>query len=207
MIAKSLLVGFVALCALGVASSQLIQAIVSLKGDNPYIVGNITLSQSDNGPVAIWGKITGLRTGKHGFHIHEKGDITGGCGSTGSHYNPHKKPHGALTDADRHIGDLGNINASPDGVALVSITDSVISLRGPHSILGRSIVVHADADDLGKGGFQDSLTTGHAGGRLACGVIGILTPLESWPTESSAVSLSSGAITLLITVIMQRLLH
>lgn len=33
--------------------------------------------------------------------------------------------------------------------------------------------VHADPDDLGKGGFEDSKTTGHAGGRLACGVIGI----------------------------------
>ena len=32
--------------------------------------------------------------------------------------------------------------------------------------------VHADPDDLGKGGHPDSLTTGHAGGRLACGVIG-----------------------------------
>lgn len=33
--------------------------------------------------------------------------------------------------------------------------------------------VHADEDDLGRGGFPDSKTTGHAGGRLSCGVIGI----------------------------------
>ena len=33
--------------------------------------------------------------------------------------------------------------------------------------------VHADEDDLGRGGFEDSKTTGHAGGRLACGVIGL----------------------------------
>ena len=44
---------------------------------------------------------------------------------------------------------------------------------GEHSVVGRSLVVHAGTDDLGKGGFEDSLTTGHAGGRVACGVIGI----------------------------------
>lgn len=38
--------------------------------------------------------------------------------------------------------------------------------------MGRSVVVHADPDDLGRGGFNDSKTTGHAGARLSCGVIG-----------------------------------
>lgn len=51
--------------------------------------------------------------------------------------------------------------------------DKQISLIGPYSIVGRSVVVHAGTDDLGKGGHQDSLTTGNAGGRAACGVIGI----------------------------------
>ena len=40
------------------------------------------------------------------------------------------------------------------------------------NILGRSIVVHKNPDDLGKGGFEDSLETGHSGPRLDCAVIG-----------------------------------
>ncbi len=40
-------------------------------------------------------------------------------------------------------------------------------------MVGRAIVVHADEDDLGRGGFEDSKTTGHAGSRISCGVIGL----------------------------------
>jgi Cu-Zn family superoxide dismutase len=48
----------------------------------------------------------------------------------------------------------------------------LVKLIGPTSILGRTVVVHAGTDDLGKGGHPDSLKTGNAGGRPACGVIG-----------------------------------
>ena len=40
-------------------------------------------------------------------------------------------------------------------------------------MIGRSIIIHEGVDDLGKGGFDDSKTTGHAGARLACGIIGV----------------------------------
>ena len=71
------------------------------------------------------------------------------------------------------MGDLGNISANADGVAVVDIVDHHIQLRGPHSVIGRAVVVHEKADDLGKGGHKDSLTTGNAGARLACGIVAL----------------------------------
>lgn len=41
----------------------------------------------------------------------------------------------------RHVGDLGNVEAGDDGIAKVNITDKMISLAGPLSIIGRSVVV------------------------------------------------------------------
>lgn len=69
---------------------------------------------------------------------------------------------------------MGNILADTRGVALVNIEDNFISLTGSNSIIGRAVVVHEEEDDLGLGGKPDSKTTGHAGGRLGCGIIGVL---------------------------------
>mgnify|MGYP002633445028 FL=1 len=73
----------------------------------------------------------------------------------------------------RHVGDLGNVTAGEDGVAVYEIEDKHVMLTGETSVIGRSFVVHAGVDDLGEGGHELSKTTGNAGGRLACGVIGL----------------------------------
>ncbi|KAK4481675.1 hypothetical protein RD792_012582 [Penstemon davidsonii] len=100
--------------------------------------------------------------------------ISGDNNVRGPHFNPLKKDHGSpLDDEERHVGDLGNILAGSDGVAEISITDKKIQLSGEHSILGRAVVVHADPDDLGRGGHELSKTTGNAGARVGCGIIGL----------------------------------
>jgi len=107
--------------------------------------------------------------------VHEFGDITT-CGDAGGHYNPDKANHGAPENSKgkRHVGDLGNIQAENGKEASIDITDSIISLWGERSIIGRAIVVHEGPDDLGLGGDEGSITTGNAGNRVACGVIGIV---------------------------------
>lgn len=83
----------------------------------------------------------------------------------------------AFQDSERHVGDLGNIDASAAGEAEINITDSQISLIGAQSVIGRAFVVHEDTDDLGRGGHELSKATGNAGGRVACGVIGLAKSL------------------------------
>jgi len=152
------------------------KAVVVLKGDSG-VQGTVTFTQkSPTSAVIISGEIHGLdANAKRGFHVHELGNTTGGCLSTGSHFNPDGNTHGAPSDATskRHAGDLGNIQSDSDGTATLSFTDSIISLNGAYSIIGRAVVVHAGTDDLGKGGNEESLKTGNAGGRAACGVIGL----------------------------------
>lgn len=139
--------------------------------------GRVVFKQAKNGEgnVKIVVKVTGLKPGKHGFHIHERGDLSQGCTSAGGHFNPFGVPHGGPEDApsERHCGDLGNIVAGEDGTAEIELEDYLISLQGGRSIIGRSVIIHADEDDLGRGGHADSKTVGHAGARVACGVIGI----------------------------------
>ncbi|KAI9250269.1 copper/zinc superoxide dismutase [Sporodiniella umbellata] len=150
----------------------MVNAVAVLKGEK--VSGTVTFTQAtENDAVLVEAKFNGLTEGKHGFHIHEFGDNTNGCISAGPHYNPHGKTHGAPEAETRHAGDLGNITASASGEATLKIEDSQLKLIGPHSIIGRTVVIHAAEDDLGLGGHELSATTGNAGDRLACGVIGV----------------------------------
>jgi Cu-Zn family superoxide dismutase len=124
--------------------------------------------------VHVKGKITGLTPGLHGFHVHEYGDMTDDKGmSTGGHFDPDKKMHGGPKSKERHVGDLGNIKANDKGVAEIDMMDKLLSLHGPHSIIGRGLIVHAKADDL------KSQPSGDAGGRVGGGVIGIAKDEEA----------------------------
>jgi len=118
--------------------------------------------------VRIEGHVEGLTPGKHGFHIHEWGDCSAPDGtSAGGHYNPDDHPHAGPGQMKRHMGDLGNLDANPMGEADYESTDGYVALNGPRAIIGHAVIVHAGEDDL------TSQPTGNAGGRVACGVIGI----------------------------------
>ncbi|XP_024364184.1 superoxide dismutase [Cu-Zn] isoform X2 [Physcomitrium patens] len=149
-----------------------LKAICVLAGPSDSVTGVISFVQDGAGPTIVEGTVKGLNPGKHGFHVHALGDTTNGCMSTGPHFNPKGLEHGAPEDEVRHAGDLGNVIAGEDGIAKVSLKDAHIPLGGPNSIIGRAVVVHADPDDLGKGGHELSKSTGNAGARIACGIIG-----------------------------------
>lgn len=145
--------------------------VAVVRGDSK-VYGVVYFEQSsESEPTTISWEISGNDPNAlRGFHIHQFGDNTNGCTSAGPHFNPEGKEHGGPTDDVRHVGDLGNIATDANGVAKGQIKDSLVKVN---DILGRTIVVHAGEDDYGKGGFEDSKTTGHAGGRNACGVIGL----------------------------------
>ncbi len=105
--------------------------------------------------------------GVHGMHIHEKGDCSAADGSSaGGHFNPAGKPHGDRTAAERHAGDLGNVESSSTGEVSATFDVQDISVSdGQEGIIGKSVILHEKADDL------KTQPSGNSGGRIACAVI------------------------------------
>jgi Cu-Zn family superoxide dismutase len=113
--------------------------------------------------------LSGLTPGAHGLHVHRCADFSNGCASTCEHYNPDGvSSHGGPLGPNRHKGDFGNIYADTSGKCTQQhiIVDTELD-----EIVGRAFIVHADPDDYGVGGHEDSASTGHAGARIAGGVI------------------------------------
>jgi Cu-Zn family superoxide dismutase len=147
------------------AVEKAVAVLASAAGDD--VAGAVWFAKMADG-VHVKARITGLTPGTHGFHIHEFGDCSApDFTSAGAHFNPMSQPHAGPQAAARHVGDLGNITAGADGVALIDHHDKQIAFSGHHGVIGRAVVVHAKADDL------KTQPTGDAGGRLACGVIGV----------------------------------
>ncbi len=153
-------------------------AVLLLAGCNAkdYQVARIAPTQGNNakgevrfykvdGGVRVIATLEGLMPGKHGFHIHEKGDCSApDAMSAGGHFNPTGSPHGAPTapPTARHAGDLGNIEAGADGKANYDHVDSMLVYE---SITGLSVLIHAGEDDF------TTQPSGNSGARVGCGVI------------------------------------
>lgn len=136
------------------------------------VSGTVTFEETSEG-VHVMANISGLEQGRHGFHIHQYGDCSASDGtSAGGHYNPTGNDHGAPTQDNRHMGDMGNIVADAEGNATIDYTDPMITLDGPNTIMGRGVIVHGGEDDL------ESQPSGAAGPRIGCGVIGVANPSQ-----------------------------
>ncbi|XP_021066882.1 extracellular superoxide dismutase [Cu-Zn] [Mus pahari] len=158
-----------------------VQPSATLPPDQPQITGLVLFRQLGPGSrLEAYFNLEGFpveqNASNRAIHVHEFGDLSQGCDSTGPHYNPLEVPH------PQHPGDFGNF-AVRNGQLWRHRVGLTASLAGPHSILGRAVVVHAGEDDLGKGGNQASLQNGNAGRRLACCVVGTSSS-AAWESQT-----------------------
>jgi superoxide dismutase, Cu-Zn family len=147
----------------------------------------------DNGYVTVTVQTTGLgklTPGFHGMHIHSVGKCeadsvapTGGSPgdflSAGGHYR-------APGHTGDHVsGDLTSLQVREDGAALLVTTSDAFTKDDLLGGQGTSIIIHAGSDNFANipsdrytqvngapGPDQTTMSTGDAGKRVACGVIG-----------------------------------
>ena len=166
---KTLIISLGMVCALALVAhgQDVTNATCKLESKSgSQVTGTVTFMKMGD-EVHVVADITGLKPGKHGFHIHEKGDCSSGDGmSTGGHFNPLGKPHGNPAVPDHHGGDMPMLVADAAGNATLDVTLDTVTLRdGASSVVGRAVVVHKDPDDY------VTQPTGNSGARVACGVI------------------------------------
>lgn len=135
--------------------------------------GIVKISESKLGGVDFRIHIHGLPVGKHGFHVHRSGNISSGSAHLCDHFNPTNSIHGDINSRNSHAGDLGNISANSSEICDMEIHSAKLRLNGKNSIIGRSLVIHSQEDDLGRGGDEESLRTGNSGDRIMWGIIAI----------------------------------
>lgn len=138
--------------------------------DTPKIQGEVCFYQKKGG-VEVQYFFSRLPSGPHGFHIHRAGDLRGeGCKGACDHWHKGKPTiHGGPPShkGPRHTGDLGNIDMSKNAKGSLFLKHVFVE-----ELYGRSVIIHEDEDDYGRGPHEDSKTTGHSGARIGCAIIG-----------------------------------
>ena len=142
-------------------------AEATLASTQPGIGGTVRFAEEPGGGgVRVVADVTGVPAGKHGFHIHEKGDCSApDYTSAGAHFNPTGAVHACNPTEPRHSGDFGNVEVGPNGTGHMEMTDSNLTFDDPNSIVGKAVVLHAGEDDC------KTQPSGNSGDRIACGVI------------------------------------
>ena len=142
-------------------------ALITATQQGSNVNGQAALNETPTG-LEIEVKVANVPPGKHGFHIHEKGDCSEEGKAAGGHYNPDGVVHGLVTKdglGHAHAGDFGNIEVGPDGTGVLKLVIPGLTLTGEkYNVEGKAVILHEKADDFGQ-------PTGNAGARIGCGVI------------------------------------
>jgi Cu-Zn family superoxide dismutase len=144
------------------------KASAVLKDPQGNEVGKATLAATPSGTLLTL-ELTAAPPGAHGFHIHAVGKCEPpDFASAGGHFNPDETKHGLLNPEGPHAGDMPNIHVPEGGKLTVEVLNPLVTLSKESALLdedGSALVLHADPDDY------KTDPAGHAGGRIACGVI------------------------------------
>ena len=142
-------------------------ALITSTKAGSNVNGEVKLHDTSDG-LEIELKVANASPGKHGFHIHEKGDCSDEGKAAGGHYNPDGVTHGFLPKdgfEHSHAGDFGNIEVGQDGNGTLKLVLHGLTLSGgKYNVEGKAVILHEKEDDFGQ-------PTGNAGGRIACGII------------------------------------
>jgi Cu-Zn family superoxide dismutase len=161
---------FLLFVTLGCGGSPTPKAKATLVDPQGKKVGEAMLEETAKG-VKITLKVENFPPGEHAFHIHEKGLCDPPDFKTaGGHFNPFGKEHGLKNPEGPHAGDLPNITIGSDGRGSFEIMAPLVTLKTgeKNSVFqpgGTSLMVHQGPDD------NVSDPAGHAGPRIACGLI------------------------------------
>jgi superoxide dismutase, Cu-Zn family len=141
-------------------------------------VGTVRITPTARGGTVVRVRTAGLTAGFHGFHVHAVGQCVAPFTSAGGHFNPTEAPHGG------HAGDMPPLLVAQDGSAVARFTTDRFTVADLMDADGSAVIVHAAPDNLANiptryhshtydvfGPDQDTLATGDAGGRVACGVV------------------------------------
>nr|CAD7267840.1 unnamed protein product [Timema shepardi] len=176
----------------GIVPGPQVAAVAMLGGETGCglgpVKGVVRFLQTEQDRCLIDGTIDGLEPGHHGLHIHELGDLSGGCDTIGPHLNLRGTRHGGPHEDEdnrhtslcysthhrhtthitvtahvtllQHTGDLGNIKADVNGRAVFRFEDKLVKVG---DIIGRSVAVNQGPDDPASREGDEQ--------RIACGII------------------------------------
>jgi Cu-Zn family superoxide dismutase len=164
---KTIILSITSLCALAAFAhaQDATKAVANLQPSSGSQVKGTVIFTKMGDDAQVVADVENLKPGKHGFHIHEKGDCSApDASSAGAHFNPTHQHHGGPDSVERHVGDFGNITVDVSGKGHLDWKGK-LKFSGTESIIGKSVIVHEKEDDL------KTDPSGNSGARIACGVI------------------------------------